>query len=413
MRKPTSSTIWWSRLKWIGGTLSLIVSWVVVAVFGGLQGWWLEPVAPAGDAAAFHAWAQAEIEQAAPGAAALLILEEEAVVARAFTAGHNENTLFPAASLSKFVAALAVHALAKTGHVDLDAPVSSYLTWWQLPPTKFDPDQVTLRRLLSHTAGFTDRLGFGDYASDESVPNLEDSLAHPRASGGRPATIVQGQAAGSFLYSGGSYLILELIVKERSGQSYAEYVEASVFQVAGMTRSTYQHPDKTTANVAPLYDAAGSPLPWFRYASAAATGLATSAADLARLAVHASEVKSLREPTAFAMGAPIWGPGAILYAPAGDDFVFGHDGANDPGINSSIRINPVTEDALVMLVSGHPNLATHIGSAWVLWQTGTPDVLALEQALRSAILPAAAGSILIILLVAGIKRTRAKRAWSA
>lgn len=404
--------MWWSRLKWIGGTLGLIVSWVVVAVFGGLQGWWLDPVAPAGDAAAFHAWAEAEIEQAAPGAAALLIIEEEAVVARTFTAGHDENTLFPAASLSKLVAALAIHSLVEAGQVDLDVPISSYLTRWQLPKTAFDPDHVTLRRLLSHTAGLTDRLGFGDYTAEESVPDLEESLARPRASGGRTATIRQGQAAGSFLYSGGSYLILELIVEERTGLNYAEYVEASVFQAAGMSRSTYRYPDASESNWAPLFDEAGSPLPWFRYASAAATGLATSAADLARLAVHARQVKPLREPTAYEMGAPIWGPGAILYAPVDDDFVFGHDGANDPGINSSVRINPVTGDALVILVSGHPNLATHIGSAWVLWQTGIPDVLALEQALRSAILPAAGGSIGILLLLVGIKRTRAKRARS-
>lgn len=405
--------MWWSRLKWIGGTLGLVLSWIALAVFGGLEGWWLTPVAPAGDTPAFHAWAEAEIERAKPGASALMLIENERVVARAFTEGHDENTLFPAASLSKLVAALAVHALADAKQVDLDVPVSRYLTRWQLPETEFDPDAVTMNRLLSHTAGLTDRLGFGDYAADESVPNLEDSLAHPRASGGRPVRIAQGQEPGSFIYSGGGYLILELIVEERSGLGFAEYVEGAVFRAAGMSRSTYRYPDASESNRAPLFDEAGSPLPWYRYASAAATGLATSAADLAQLAVHAREVKSLREPTAFAMGAPIWGPGAILYAPVGDDFVFGHDGANDPGINSSLRINPVTGDALVMLVSGHPNLATHIGSAWVLWQTGTPDVLALEQALRSAILPAAGGSIVILLLLVGIKRTRAKRARSA
>jgi hypothetical protein len=60
---------------------------------------------------------------------------------------------------------------------------------------------------------------------------------------------------------------------------------------------------------------------------------------------------------------------------ANGEFVFGHDGANDPAINSTVRINPGTADGVVLLVSGHPSLASAIGSEWVLWQTGYPDFL--------------------------------------
>ena len=385
-----------SLLKWTLGAALLLFAWVGLALFGGLRGWWLTPVAPTDDVTAFHAWARAEIERGDPVAGALLLLESGDGVARTFTEGHNENTLFPAASLSKLLAALAVHSLVADGHADLDEPVSTYLTRWQLPETEFDDKAVTLRRLLSHTSGLTDGLGFGDYKPKESVPTLEASLNEPRASGGRTPVIAQGQAPGKFLYSGGGYLVIELVVEELSGLRFAEYVEQTVFRPAGMTRSTYEYPGNSVRNIAPIFDSNRTPLPWFRYASNAATGLATTAADLARLAAYARQLHALRKPEAFEFGAPIWGAGAILYAPIADDFVFGHDGANDPAINSSIRINPVTGDAFVMLVSGHPDLATRIGSEWVFWQTGTPDILAVEQALGSALLPIVVGGALIL-----------------
>jgi len=72
--------------------------------------------------------------------------------------------------------------------------------------------------------------------------------------------------------------------------------------------------------------------------------------------------------------------------------------ANDPAINSSVRINPATSDGIVMLVSGHPTLASDICSEWVLWQTGYPDFLSTERALKSALIPALLGVVLILLI---------------
>jgi len=110
-------------------------------------------------------------------------------------------------------------------------------------------------------------------------------------------------------------------------------------------------------------------------------------------------LRSMREPHGFLLGSGIWGLGTILYVKASHgDFVFGHDGANDPAINSSVRVNPATSDGIVMLVSGHPTLASDIGSEWVLWQTGYPDFLSTERALKSALIPALLGVVLILLV---------------
>ena len=80
----------------------------------------------------------------------------------------NADTLFSLASMSKWFAAYGAMLLVEQGKVALDTPVTEILTRWQLPPSEFDNSGVTLRALLSHTAGLDDGLGFGDYTADET-----------------------------------------------------------------------------------------------------------------------------------------------------------------------------------------------------------------------------------------------------
>ena len=58
----------------------------------------------------------------------------------------------------------------------------------------------------------------------------------------------------------------------------------------------------------------------------------------------------------------------MLYVPLNDgQFIIGHDGSNDPAINTSLRINPATGDGYIALVTGHSTLASEIGFEWTLW----------------------------------------------
>lgn len=68
-------------------------------------------------------------------------------------------------------------------------------------------------------------------------------------------------------------------------------------------------------------------------------------------------------------------------------YVYGHDGSNGPAINSAMRINPDNGDAVIVLVTGNPTLATAIAGEWTLWQTGVVDFLSIERAARSARVP--------------------------
>ncbi len=395
--------------------LALGAVWTTIAVVAAFYGWWLEPIAPEEDSSAFFEAVVQMIEEQNRGDAALILIEDGEVVQEYY--GGNEgridrDTLFPTASFSKWITAWGVMTLVEDGRVDLDVPVSTYLTRWRLPEGQFDNDGVTTRRLLSHTAGLTDRLGFGDYRAEEVLPSLEESLERPRASRDREAEVSVGKEPGTeWVYSGGGYLILQLLIEEVTGQSFEAFMRARILEPIGMFRSTYQYIGGLE-NVARSFDNDGALAPHYQYAAAAATGFASSGADLSRFvraqipdAVLPSPllpdtILALREPHGFILGTGVWGLGTILYSSTpNDETVFGHDGANDPAINTSVRINPDTRDGFVSLVTGHPSLASTLGYHWVLWQTGYPDFLSTDIALESAFWPSLIGIGVITAIV--------------
>ena len=176
-----------------------IAAWTGVAGYGAIQGWYLRPIAPRGDAAAFLQAATALAKAQSKGNLALVLIRQGAVYAELYTPSIdpvNRDTRFPLASMSKWFTAYAVLQLVQAGRLELDAPVASYLTQWQLPAGPFDARQVTIRRLLSHTAGLTDGLGFGDYLPSESLPSLPETLRHPRASSDSAVAIAVGRPPG-------------------------------------------------------------------------------------------------------------------------------------------------------------------------------------------------------------------------
>ena len=99
-------------------------------------------------------------------------------------------------------------------------------------------------------------------------------------------------------------------------------------------------------------------------------------------------------------GVDIWGLGVMLYGPTqSGDYIFGHDGGNEPAINSAARINPDTGDAIIVLLTGHKSLATVLGFHWVVWQTGIPDFIGVGSALKDAIPLLLVGYAVIAVLV--------------
>ena len=397
----------------IGAGLVAMLAWAGLVAYGTFNGWWHRAIAPAGDDRAFAAAAVRVLGSEPHGDLALVLIRQGEVVAEHYAGREQDvdrDTVFQTASMSKWITALGVMSLVRQGAIDLDAPISRYTKRWSLPASAFDHQGVTIRRLLSHTAGLTDGLGFGDYGLDEPVPAIEETLRHPRASSGRDAIIQVGYAPGSdWRYSGGGYLLLQLAIEEHEGEEFESFMRRTLFLPLGLTRSSFADVQGASNRARP-YDADNGSATRFRYAAAAATGFTTSAADMIRLVravsgkrplppFDAATVKAMRKPHGHQFGADIWGLGTMLYAPTqSGDYVYGHDGQNDPALNAAVRINPDSGDAIIVLTSGGRAPATRIASEWTYWQTGVPDFLAFGGAIQEAMAPLFAGIATLFVL---------------
>jgi CubicO group peptidase (beta-lactamase class C family) len=399
-------------------TVAALVVWAAMVVFGTRDGWLHEPLAPFGDTRAFMDAAVNEINTNNQGNAALVLIQEGQIYDEFFQSPGEPvdgNTLFQVASLSKWVTALGVMALVEDGRLDLDKPVTTYLTRWELPESEYDNDGVTVRRLLSHTSGLGDGLGFAGFAPGTAVQGLEEALTRPNASPGHDGRVRVDEEPGTqFQYSGGGYLLLQLLVEEVTGDGFESHMRQAVFQPLGMSRSTYVVDRDATSNVALSYEVDGTQGVLRNFTAVAAAGLYTTAYDMARLIqahfhdpneatvghkfLDPGTLELMRQPHASEMGMDIWGLGTILLVPDGEgDFVFGHDGSNDPAINTTARLNPATGDGIVILETGNPLLATTLAGEWVFWQTGKTDVLMFTMAVDRIIRIVVIGWVVVFL----------------
>lgn len=410
------------------GCILTMVVWTAIVLVGTVEGWFHHPIAKQTTTESFLAVVDREIDNAFIGNFALAIMKNGVVESEKFrSAGKpvDRNTVFQVASLSKWVSAFGIMKLVEDGKIGLDVPVSAYLTRWQLPPSEFDNEQVTVRRLLSHTAGLTDGLGYSGFESGVQIPSLEESLTHaPDADEGVSGAVRVGIQPGSkFTYSGGGYTLLQLIVEEVTGQSFASYMKESVFVPLGMIHSTYVWSDSSASALAEFYNKDGSKSKHYRYTSLAATSLYTSLADLeiffqANLTakkntpvgltiLRPETIKKMREPHAQQMGVDIWGLGTVLFAPTDhNDFIIGHDGKSTPPINTAIRLNPETGNGIIILETGHPHLATKLASEWVFWKTDKVDTFLFPMLFKGMARLMVAGWIVIIIgvVILGIRR---------
>lgn len=374
--------------------------WAALVVIGADQGWLRTALADRDDAEGFAAAIDARLAERSQGNAVFLLLEKGQIVfasGRSIGTPVSEDSLFQVASLSKWVTAHGVMILVEEGLLDLDVPVSTYLTRWQLPESEFDNEGVTVRRLLSHTAGLTDGLGYGGFPPGEPLQSLEASLtlaadASPHADG---ATRVGVEPGSSWLYSGGGYTLLQLLIEEVSGQRFEDFMAARLFAPLGLEHTSFATESAEHPDVADFYDVDGSLATHYRFTAKAAAALYTSPADMARLmaiyvpgpdgqavgrgVLKPQTLQSMRKPEASKFGLPLWGLGTILFAPLPDgEFLIGHDGNNAPAINTAARLNPVTGDGFVLFETGNTLLATELAGEWSFWQSGRTDIFTFQ-----------------------------------
>ena len=250
------------------------------------------------------------------------------------------HTLFQAASISKPITALAVLHLVQTGKLALDTDVNEYLKSWKLPSNQFtEQHPVTLRELLTHTAGVTVH-GFPGYAKDEPLPTLVQVL-NGVAPSNSPPIRVDTLPGSTWRYSGGGYVIVQQLLSDVTGQQFYKSMEDIVLTPIGMRESTFEQPlpAERMKDVATPYRESGRPVKGgpHVYPERAPAGLWTTPSDLARYIIevqHAVAGKSARVLTAAMANQMLTptlnhqglGPRAAGTAP---QRYFQHSGANE------------------------------------------------------------------------------------
>lgn len=254
------------------------------------------------------------------------------------------ETLFQASSISMPVTAVAALRLVEQGKLNLDVDVSQYLKSWKPPTNKFtEQKKVTLRELLSHTAGVTFH-GFGGYAAGQAVPTLVQVLNGEWPAHSAPVTIefVPGT---KFRYALGDYAIIQQILIDVTGEPFPELMQNLVLGPLHMIHSTFQQPipEKLRPVTALPYDKNGNAVEGgpHTYPEMAVAGLWTAPSDLALFALAIQDALAgkpgaiLSPSTTHQLLHPILGDYGLGFSIAGNgpNRYFWHPGAN-PGFLS-------------------------------------------------------------------------------
>ena len=202
------------------------------------------------------------------------------------------DTLFQAGSISKPVAAMAALHFVEAGKWTLDRNINDTLISWKVPDSAFTKTRkVTLRRLLSHTAGTTVH-GFPGYAVSEAVPSVVQIL-DGQSPANTPPVLVDLIPGTKGRYSGGGTTIVQLMMVDQLKKPFPQIMNETVLRPLGLAHSTYDQPlapDRAALAAGGTY-ADGSPVQgrWHVYPEMAAAGLWTTPSDLARVALEVSK----------------------------------------------------------------------------------------------------------------------------
>ena len=267
------------------------------------------------------------------------------------------DTLFQVASISKSVTAFAALRLVQQGKLGLDEDVNEKLVSWKVPDNDFTKtEKVTLRRLLSHTAGMTVP-SVGGYQTGEYMPTTVQVLNGEKTSN-EPVRVdrVPGK---EFRYSGGGYVVVQQLMMDVTGKSFPALMRELVFEPFGMTHSTFEAPlpKSLWSRAAQPYDEPHNG--WYFYSAMAPAGLWTTPSDLCLFAIgvekaYGGQSKLLSQSLAREMltyqSDEIYGLGFAL-GRRGHAMRFWHSGANG-GYQSLFEAYPDVGEGSAVMTDG-------------------------------------------------------------
>ena len=291
----------------------------------------------------------------------------------------DENTAFPACSISKFITAICVMKESEKGLIDIEKPVNLYLNSWKLLTPSGEESDASIRSLLSHTSGIIDgEDGFYGLRRNDPPVSLLDVLNGKTSYNNRPARSEKPQGT-SFEYSDAGFCVLQMLLEEFEQKPYEVITNEFVFSPLELKNTffaslgnlaDYEH----KIVMATGYDENGSAIPgkYPQMPDLAASGLWSNPKELIKIAREFTaacngESNLLKAESALEMTKPSekfpWvGLGIFM------------DGENKLSISgwgengqSRLKFNYRTGEAAVVMVNQNPGVEqSESGVEWLI-----------------------------------------------
>lgn len=321
-------------------------------------------------------WLDAELAHSRiPGIAAGFVHDQELIWSAGLGVTNREtaepvtaDTLFSICSISKLFTSVAVMQQRDAGRVDLDDPVGEHLSWFTIEDSYPDAPPVTVRGLLTHSAGLPRESDF-PYWSGPDFPFPTREQVRERVREQRELY----PAATYFQYSNLGLTLAGELVAAASGMDYDAYVRERILDPLGMDDT---HPEIPVGHerLASGYGTLGrdgerEAVPIFQARGIApAAGFASTVRDLGRFAswqfraLHEGDAgllapNTLREMHRVQWVDPDWethwGLGFSVWRDAGETYV-GH-GGSCPGFRSSLSLHTGDRMAAIAMANAMVN----------------------------------------------------------
>lgn len=279
------------------------------------------------------------------------------------------RTMFQAGSISKPVAATGALHLVEQGKLSLDENVNQKLKAWQVPENEFTKNEkVTLRRLMSHSAGLTVH-GFPGYDVKDPVPTLVEIFNGEKPANTAPIRVdfVPGARV---RYSGGGVTIEQQLMMDVTGKPFPALMGEIVLDKIGMTDSSYEQPPPPAlaAMTASGTYADGKAVHgrWHIYPEMAAAGLWTTPTDLSKFAIeialskHGKSNRVLSEKMTREMLTPVLEEAGLgFFLDKDNPGQFGHGGA-DEGFQALLTMNAESGKGVAIMANSDSGIAVGI-----------------------------------------------------
>ena len=316
-----------------------------------------------------------------PGVSAIIVKDGEIIWIESYGFADVENsilvqdtTVFLLASMSKVFTGTAAMQVSESGIIDLDADISTYLTW-PLDIPGFENDAVTMRQLMTHTASINDGAAMDLYYDyPDPTISLGDCIQRYFSISGAdydPVDNFISAAPGTnYSYSNMGTALNGFVTESATGLPFDDFCEDNIFSPLCMEKTAWHFSDFDSSDVARPYSYQGGnylAYPHYGFADYPNGQLRSNAMDLGNFMIaylnggtfgansiltqaSINEMWSSQIPALDATQGLNWYQEELFHS-GGSAMLWGHNGGEN-GVSTDMYMDPVNNIGICILTNG-------------------------------------------------------------